>query len=160
MAVTVSGWFVAEMIAKFNATQLGINLVLNTNKIALFTNSITPNFSSDTAYGVAPYNANEVTTSGTWPATGVPFSTAGASSSDITATLAEGPTGTMKWDANDVSVTGTTLTNARCALIYAAALAGKNAIILVNFAADANTSAGTFGITWAAGGIGTVDWTP
>jgi hypothetical protein len=43
---------------------------------------------------------------------------------------------------------------------YADALAGNNAIVLVNFVTAASTSNGTFGITWAAGGLYTVDWTP
>lgn len=150
MAVTASGLFYPTFRDVLNATQLAINLVLTTHKVALFNNSITPNFSTDTAYGSAPYNANEVSGTG-WAAGGVLLGTP---------TVDESPSGSLRWDAVDVSETGTTLTNARCALIYADALAGDNAICLLNFGADFSTSNGTFGITFAAGGIFAIDLTP
>lgn len=150
MAVTASGLFVATWIDILDTTQLAVDLDLETHKVALFSNSITPNFSTDTAYGVAPYNANEVSGTG-WSAGGVALTGTAVS---------ESPTGTLMWDATDVSESGTTLTNARCALIYADALAGNNAIVLVNFGADYSTVSGTFGITWASGGIFTIDLTP
>ena len=53
-----------------------------------------------------------------------------------------------------------TITNARCALIYADALAGDNAICLVDFGDDYSSSAGTFLITWNASGIFTLDLVP
>lgn len=150
MAVTASGWFVATMVDVFDTTQLAIDLDLETHKIALFNNTITPNFDTDTAYGVAPYATNEVT--------GTNWAAGGVALTGTTVTIS--PTGTMMFDAADVSVASTTLTNARCGLIYADVLAGNNAIILVNFGADYSTVAGTFGITWSALGVGTVDWTP
>lgn len=149
-AVTASGLFLPTWLDILDTTQLAVNLDLETHKIALFSNSITPNFSSDTAYNVAPYNANEVSGTG-WAAGGVVLTTTA---------LTESPTGTLKWDADDVSETGTTLTNARAGLIYADALAGNNAILLVNFGSDFSTVSGTFGITWASGGIFTIDLTP
>lgn len=150
MAVTASGLFFPTFRDILDTTQLGVNLDLETHKVALFSNSITPNFSTDTAYGAAPYNANEVSGTG-WASGGVA----------LTGTAVdESPTGTLRWDAADVSETGTTLTNARCALIYADALAGNNAIVLVNFGADYSTVAGTFTIQWASGGIFTIDLTP
>lgn len=127
-----------------------MDLDLETHKGALFSNSITPNFSTDTAYAVAPYNANEVTGTN-WASGGVALTGT---------TVTESPTGTIMFDATDVSVATTTITNARCYLLYADALAGNNAIVLVNFGADYSTVAGTFGITWAAGGVFTDDMTP
>lgn len=150
MAVTASGLYVATFIDILDTTQLAVDLDLETHKVALFSNSITPNFSSDTAYGVSPYDANEVSGTG-WSAGGVALTGTAVS---------ESPTGTLMWDATDVSETGTTLTNARCALIYADALAGNNAIVLVNFGADYSTVSGTFAITWAATGVFTIDLTP
>jgi hypothetical protein len=149
MAVTASGLFVSTFVDVFDTTQLAIDLDLETHKIALFSNSITPNFDTNTAYGVTPYDANEV--SGTnWAAGGVA----------ITGTTFTGASGTATFDATDVSVETTTLTNARCGLIYADALAGNNAIVLINFGADYSTVAGTFAITWNASGIFTIDLTP
>lgn len=150
MAVTASGLFVATWTDVLDTTQLALDLDLETHKVAMFTNSITPNFSTDTAYGVAPYNANEVSGTGY---------TAGGTALTTTA-LSESPTGTLMWDAADTAWTTSTITNARCALIYADALAGNNAIVLVNFGADYSTSAGTFTIQWASGGIFTIDLTP
>jgi hypothetical protein len=150
MAVTVSGLFVPTWMDIVDTTQLAVDLDLETHKCAMFTNSITPNFSSDTAYGVAPYNANEVSGTG--------YTAGGAALT--TTTVSESPTGTLMWDAADVAWTTSTIANARCALLYADALAGNNAIVLVNFGADYSTTAGTFTIQWAAGGILTIDLTP
>ena len=150
MAVTASGLFIPTVTDILDTTQLAIDLDLETHKVAMFTNSITPNFSTDTAYGVSPYNANEVSGTG--------YTAGGAT---LTGTgVSESPTGTIMWDASDVSWTTSTITSARCALVYADALAGNNAIVLVNFGADYSTSAGTFTIQWASGGIFTLDLTP
>lgn len=150
MAVTASGLFIPTWRDILDATQLAVDLDLETHKVAMFTNTITPNFSSDTAYGAAPYNANEVSGTG-YTAGGVALTTT---------TLTESPTGTLMFDAADTSWASSTISNARCALIYADALAGDNAIVLVNFGADYSTQNGTFLIQWAAGGIFTIDLTP
>ncbi len=149
MAITVSGLYVATFVDALDTTQLALDLDLETHKIALFSNSITPDFTADTAYGVAPYNANEVSGTG-WAAGGVA----------LTGTTFTGASGSATFDATDVSVSGTTLTNARGGLIYADALAGNNAIVLVNFGADYSTVNGVFGITWHASGIFVIDLTP
>lgn len=150
MAVTASGLFVATWTDVLDTTQLAIDLDLETHKVAMFTNTITPNFSTDTAYAVAPYNANEVSGTGY---------TAGGTVLTTTA-LSESPTGSIMYDAADTSWAASTITNARCALIYADALAGNNALVLVNFGADYSTSSGTFTIQWAAAGIFAWDLTP
>ena len=150
MAVTASGLFVSTSIDILDTTQLAVDLDLETHKIALFSDTITPNFSTDTAYGVAPYNANEVSGTG-WASGGVALTTTAVD---------ESPTGTLRWDAADVSETSTTLTDAMAGLIYADALAGNNAIVLVDFVTAVSTVAGTLTITWAAGGIFTIDLTP
>jgi hypothetical protein len=150
VAVTVSGLFVLNWIDIVDASQLAVDLSLTTNKVALFTNTITPNYSTDTAYAVAPYNANEISGTG--------YTAGGAAVASPTIT--ESPTGTLMYDLADVSWTTSTITNARCSLFYANALAPKAAICLVNFGADYSTSAGTFTIQWAAGGMFNIDLTP
>lgn len=149
MAVTASGLYVATFVDALDTTQLALDLDLETHRLALFNNTITPNFTTDTAYAVAPYNANEVT--------GTNWATGGVL---LTGTTLLGSSGAMVFDATDVSVASTTLASARCALIYADALAGNNAICLVNFGADYSTTNGTFAITWDAAGIFSVDLTP
>ena len=150
MAVTASGLFVSTWIDILDTTQLAVDLDLETHKIALFSDTITPNFSTDTAYGVATYASNEVSGPG-WAAGGVALTTT---------TVTESPTGTLMWDAADVSQGTTTLTNAMCGLCYADALAGNNAIVLHDFITAVSTVAGTLTITWAAGGIFNIDLTP
>ncbi len=150
MAVTVSGLYLLTWIDVLDTTQLALNLDLNTHKLAMFTNSITPSYSADTAYAVAPYNANEVSGTG--------YTAGGAVIT--TPAVAENPTGTLRWDGDDVSWTTSTITNARFGLVYADALAGNNAIVGVNFAADFSTVAGTFLVSWASTGIFTIDLTP
>lgn len=149
MAVTASGLYVATFVDILDTTQLAVDLDLETHKGALFSNSITPNFTTDTAYGVAPYNANEVTGTN-WASGGVA----------LTGTTYVASSGTGVFDATDVSVASTTITNARAYQLYADALAGNNAIILVDFAGDYSTVNGTFAITWPGGGIFSIDFTP
>jgi hypothetical protein len=150
MAWTASGLYYPTFADVLDTTQLALDLDLETHKVALFNNSITPNFSTDTAYGVAPYNANEVTGTN-WPAGGVAL--AGT-------TVSESPTGSLMWDATDVSVSTVTVTGARGGLSYADALAGNNAIVGHNFGADYAATAGTFQIQWAATGLFAIDLTP
>lgn len=150
MAVTVSGLFLPTWLDILDTTQLAVDLDLETHKLALFTNSITPNYSTDSAYGVAPYNANEVSGAGY---------TAGGTVITAT-TVTESPTGSLRWDAADTSWAGSTITNARAALAYADALVGNNAIVLINLGADYTTVAGTFTVQWSALGIVALDLTP
>jgi hypothetical protein len=160
MAVTASGLFLPTWIDIVDATQLAIDLTLTSHKVALYNNTITPNFSADTAFGVAPYNANEVFGTG-WATGGVALSAAAAGATSVAPTVTESPSGTLMYDwTNDLSVASTTLTNARCALLYADALAGNNAIVLINFGADYSTNNGTFGLSPAVAGVFTIDLTP
>lgn len=150
MAVTASGLFVSTWIDILDTTQLAVDLDLETHKVAMFTNTITPNFSTNTAYGVTPYDANEVSGSG-YSAGGVALTSTAVS---------ESPSGTLMWDAADTSWAASTITNARCALVYADALAGNNTILLINFGADYSTTSGTFTIQYAATGLFYIDLTP
>lgn len=150
MAWTASGLYYSTFADVLDTTQLALDLDLETHKLAHFSNTITPNFSTDTAYGVAPYNANEVTGTN-WPAGGVVITGT---------TVSEDPTGTLKWDGTDISVSTVTVTNARGGLVYADALAGNNAISGHNYGADYSSTAGTFQVLWPATGIWYVDLTP
>ena len=153
MAITTSGLYVSTFIDVLDTTQLALDLDLETHKIALF-DTVTPNFSTDTAYGVAPYNANEITGTN-WASGGVA----------LTSTAVSDESGSLTWDAADVSVANTTIaTDPEGGLIYADALAGNNAIAMIYFGVgDFTTSAGTFSVVWtapASGGIFAVDLTP
>lgn len=142
MAVTASGLFMDTNLKVWNATQLAINLVGDTVKLALFTNSITPNFATDTVYGSAPYNANEVSGSG-YSAAGVALATK---------TFTELNTGYATFDADDASWTSSTFSSARCGLIQDPTVSNR-AIGLINFGADYAVTSGTFTVQFAATGI-------
>ena len=155
MAVTASGLFYATWSKAVNTTQLGLDLDLETHKGALFVDAVSPTFATDTAYGVAPYNANEV------PGTGN-YTTAGQL---LTTTVVTDEAGSLTWDADDMSWASSTIANAMCVLIYADAnvTVADAAILLVDFVTAASTSSGTFTITWAvpgSGGIFNIDLTP
>lgn len=149
MAISGSGFFLSNIIDALDNTALAIDLSAEDMKVALFTSSVTPNFDSDTAYGVTPWNANEVSGTGY---------TAGGTG--LTSTTLTGSSGVMTWDAADVSWASSTITGARGALIYADALAGNNAILLVDLGASYSTSNGTLQITWSASGLATFDLVP
>lgn len=156
MAVTASGLFYPTFRDILDTTQLAVDLDLETHKVAMFKNTITPNFSTDTAFGVSPY-----TSPGDPEVSGTNY-TAGGKAMTGTA-VSESPTGSLMWDADDVSWTSSTITNARCALVYADYLASvvvDAAICLVNFGADYSTSSGTFTIQWASAGLFAIDLTP
>lgn len=149
MAVSGSGLFCATFVDILDATQLAVDMSLTTNKVALFTNSITPAYTTDTAYGVSPYNANEVTGTG-YTAGGIVVA-----SPTLTAS-----SGVITFDLADPSWASSTITNARCMLMYADALAGNNAISLTDFGADYSTSNGTLLVTINAAGLWTADLVP
>lgn len=150
MTFANSGLFIPTWMDALDASQLALNLDLDTHKVAMFTNSITsPNFSTNTAYGSAPFNANEV--SGTaYVAGGAPLTGT---------TLTDSPSGTLKWDGDDVDWAASTISAARGAVAYADALTDE-LIAAIAFGADYSTVAGLFRIQWHASGIVTIDITP
>ena len=153
MSITASGLYVVTFIDVFDATQLAFAYLADTMKIALFTDTVTPNFGTDTAYGVAPYDANE--TSGlSWSAGGYTLASK---------TIAQDVTGSVVFDAADVSQATCTVTSAMGGLIYDDTLAGNQAVCLVDFVTAVSTVNGTLTITWTApgsGGVFNFDLTP
>lgn len=170
MAFTKSGLYVHTIQEVLKGTSLTggqVNLTLATYKIALHSSSLTDgtapvNFSSAT-----PNWANTSEVSGTgWAAGGVLLSAAASGGTSVTPTCAEGTTGSLRYDhTNDVSVSGTTLTGVAGCIIYADPITAPSdmvdaMIVCVAFGASYNTSAGIFGIQWAATGIFEIDLTP
>ncbi|MCC5580578.1 hypothetical protein IMZ11_33670 [Microtetraspora sp. AC03309] len=149
MAVTKSGLYVPTWMDMLDTSDLDIDLDATTHKVAMFNNSVTPNFSSDTAYGSAPYNANEVSGTGY---------TAGGTLLP-SPTLTESPAGTLKWNSGNIDWATSTITAARAALIYADALLDQ-AIALINFGADYSTVSGLFRIQPHANGLVTIQIVP
>jgi hypothetical protein len=147
MAVTASGLFVPTFLDILDATQLAVNLVGDTVKCAMITNSSTPNF--DTHDEWADLSGNEVS--------GTAYSAGGSA---LASKALTGSSGTIKFDADDVAWSTSTISSARAAVIYDDTLSGDKLICLVNFGADYSSANGTFTITWNASGIFTLDLTP
>lgn len=148
MAFSASGMYVANWIDIVDATQLAIDLSLTTHKWALYTNSLTPNFSTD-----ATYSATNEITGTNYVAGGRTIATGGGSP-----TVTESPTGTLKYDQDDMTWPTATFT-ARGAILYADALA-NDLIVGMTFGTDFTATAGTFTIQFASGGVLTLDLTP
>lgn len=170
MAWTKSGLYVHTIQEVLKGTSLTggqVNLTLATYKIALHSSALTDgtapiNFSSAT-----PSWANTSEVSGTgWAAGGVLLSAAAAGGTSVTPTCAEGTAGSLRYDhTNDVSVSGTTLTGIFGCIIYADPVTAPAdmvdaMLVAVTFGTSYSTSAGTFGIQWAATGIFEIDLTP
>lgn len=151
-----SGWYTQNMLDTLDASQIALDLTLATHRIVLYNNTRTPAFDTSSAYTAT----NEVSGTG-WAAGGVLLSAAAAGATSTAPTLTISPATVMMWDMGDVAVSSTTLTNARGCDFYADALTTPVAdplILEVSFGADYSTVNGTFGIQWAATGVGTVDW--
>jgi hypothetical protein len=148
MAITASGAFGLSLEKCFIDT-LGESWEAEDNKVALVSDSATPNFDTHDFWN--DLEANEVTGTN-WAAGGVA----------LTGTEITLSSGVLTFDATDVSVATTTLTNAMCA-VYKTTVgssATDQLILLSDFVTAVSTSAGTFGIQWHATGILTLDYTP
>ena len=152
MAITVSGLYAVTFKAMLNNT-VALDLEVETHKLALYS-TLTPNFATDTYQSSAPYTSNEIT-GGSWAAGGY---TLVGTTIDITTT-----SGTLIYDATDVSQVTTTLTDSEGGLIYADAVTNECIAMVFWGAGDFSTSNGTFAVTWAApasGGVFAIDLTP
>lgn len=150
MAVAGSGLFVPTFLGALGNTQLALNLDLNTHKVALFDNDVTPDLSSDVGYGSAPWNANEVTGTG-WSSGGHLLDNA---------ELVEDPAGVITFRADNILIAVTALTGIRCLLGYADALASNNGIFLLDLENDYESSGGFLAIEWPDLGIFSINMSP
>lgn len=145
-AFSSSGLYVTNIIDILDATQLAIDLSLTTHKWAMYTNTLTPNFSTDSAYSAT----NEVSGTGY---------TAGGQTI-VSPTVTESPTGSVMYDMADQVWAAPTSVTARGAILYADALAGNNLIVAMTFGSDFTSTAGTFTIQFASTGVFALDVTP
>lgn len=157
MAWSGSGLFTATIRDILDATAV-IDLDGATFKVALFNNSVTPDFdvaSANTAYGAGVWASNEVTGTN-WAAGGVALA-----GNDVTA--ASPAAGQVKWDATDVSEALVTVADAHGCLIYADSVTtpvADQGLIAVYFGGAYSATNGTFAITWHANGIFYIDLVP
>lgn len=154
MAWSATGGF-RQTFADDLLTTIVLNLDLETHKVALFGNSVTPDFDA-TAANTA-YNAGTWTTGNEVTGTGY---TAGGTALTSTA-ISTVAGGIVMWDAADTAWTSATFSNAYGCLIYADALTtpvADQGIIAVYFGAAYSVTAGTFTIQWASTGLMRVDY--
>jgi len=127
---------------------IALNLDAENHKAALFTNSVaSPNAITDTAYGVSPWNANEVPN-------GSGYTTGGVTITNTT--FAHIATGNCGWDMDDLIWLTATFT-CRGADYYADALTDQH-IFFQNFQADFSPAGGTFTVQQPTNGPATIDF--
>lgn len=153
MAWSASGGFRQTFADALNGV-VTINLGLETHKVALFNNSVTPDYDASAAN--TAYNA------GTWlvanEVSGTGYTAGGNALTTTTVSTVAG--GIVMWDADDVSWTTATFSNAYGCLIYADALTtpvADQGIVAVYFGGAFQVTSGTFTIQWSANGIFRLD---
>lgn len=132
-----------------DASALPVNLVGDTIKYQFVADAYTPDF-----------NTHASETDITNEVTGTGYTTGGEALSTPAVTIA---TGTLKFDAVDVSLATTTLASVEGVVLFDDTVTTPTAdplICAVDFGAPYSTTAGTFAITWNAAGIFTIDYTP
>ncbi len=146
MAITTSGYFGLTLEKQLIDT-LGESLEAEDNKITLISDSATPNF--DTMDFWDDLVANEVTGTN-WAAGGVA----------LTGTEVTVASGVATFDATDISVASTTISNAMASVLRTNV--GSNAtdqlVCLHDFVTAVSTSNGTFQIQWNSSGLVTFDY--
>jgi hypothetical protein len=121
------------------------DFLTNTIKIALFTDSYTPNQDTDEFYD---------SLSGECAATGN-YATGGATLANKTLSYTAG-TNTIKFDADDVTWSSSTIT-ARYAVIYNSSPASNKPLLCyIDFGSNQSSSNGNFTITFDAAGVATI----
>lgn len=151
MAITASGLFGLTLEKQFIDT-LGLSLESETAlSVALLLDASTPNF--DTHDFWSDLEGDE--------ASGTGYTAGGATLTGTELTL--DPTGTLKYDATDVTWATSTIANAMAGVGYfdrGGATTADELMFLSDFVTAASSSGGTFTIEWAAAGIFTIDYTP
>lgn len=142
-----SGVYQPTMIDAFDATQLAVDLSLDSHKVALVTDTYTPNFQTHDLF-------NDVTNE----ISGTGYSAGGKAITGLNPALTN-DSGIMKYDIDDLAWASATFT-ARGAVMYLDALTNDPLLAAWTFGADITATAGTFTIAWHSTGLIRVDWIP
>ncbi len=148
MAITASGVF-GLTLEKWLIDTAGESLEAEDNKVMMVTDSATPNF--DTHDFENDLNANEVSGTG--------YTAGGQNLTTTELTLA---TGTMTFDADDVTWSSSSISNAMASILKTevGATTTNQLVMLHDFVTAASSSSGDFTIQWHANGLMTIDYTP
>lgn len=144
MAVTASGIYVLT-IKDILGNDTAIDVLADSLKVALLSNSATPNFNTDAGWS----STNEIAT----PSGGIVLA-----SPTLTVSA-----GSLVFDAADTSWGSQTFSGARAARIYDDTITTPTAdplLALINFGADYGVTAGVFSILYHSSGIFAIDLTP
>lgn len=151
MSWSASGVFRQALIDGLSGT-IVLNLDLETHKLALYNNSVTPDFdatAANSAYGAGTWSGNEISGTG--------YSAGGSALTSTTVTGVAG--GILMFDAADLSWTTASFTTYG-GLLYADALTtpvADQGILAVYFGGAYTVTVGTFTIQWSANGIWRTD---
>ncbi len=147
MAWTKSGLYALSYRDALNATALALDFSLSTHKWAMYNNTETPAFDTETAYAAT----NEVSGTGY---------TAGGQVI-VTPTFAvAGATAILTYDMADEVWASPTSVTAYGAKLYADVLAGNNLLVGMYFGGAFTSTAGTFTIQFNASGVFTITFAP
>jgi hypothetical protein len=155
-----SGLYVLTFRDALDTSNLAIDMLLNTHKVALFLDALTPNFDTNQDFTAAPYTSNQSSGTG-YTAGGRALSVGTVTNSDCVPTWGLGATGQLKYDlTTDVGWASPTTVTARGSVLYADALATNDLIVAQTFGSDFTSTAGTFTIQLDALGWFTIDLVP
>lgn len=138
-----SSLYVPSFVDALDPTGLALDLTSTSNKIALFTSSLSPNFVTDSDFTAAPYTSNQVSSSGY---------VAGGQALVAPTWVGSGSPPKITFDHDNPSWSGVTFT-ARYGIYYADGLAGNNVFYCCDFGSDFTATAGTFLIQLDAAGL-------
>lgn len=145
--MATSGWFRANIVSSLSNPTTGAGGTIrlnntNTIKCALYTNSLAAqNFDTNTGYGAAPYNNNELDVVD-YTAGGATLNSPGISASS----------GTITFDAGDAVWSNVTMSAYSC-LVYDATTTGGLGIVAVDFGGIVEATGGNFEVRWSSSGI-------
>lgn len=147
MSITASGMF-GLTLEKMLIDTAGESLEAEDNKMLMVTDSYTPNFDT---HDFRNDITNEVSGTG--------YSAGGSALTSTEITLSSG---TLTFDAADLSWASSTISNAMASVLYfnVGADTTDQLVLLQDFVTAASTTNGTFTIQHSASGILTIDFTP
>ncbi|MFI6477353.1 hypothetical protein ACIBH1_05435 [Nonomuraea sp. NPDC050663] len=146
MAWGGSGWYADTLVDALGVGAYALNLDADDYKLALYNNTLTPNFATaDQSYSAT----NEISGTG--------YTAGGAAIAAATCTVVTSGSTYLVWDGNDVSWASSTLTGVRGGIAYADSLSPKRLILGVDFLTAYNTNDGTLLVAWSANGIGRIN---
>ena len=146
--MTLASGLYGLTLEKMLIDTLGWSLEIETSEVALVTDTHTPDFNADDFFADLD---NEVSGTG--------YTSPGK---DLTTTEVTVATGTLTFDAADLSWTSSTLSSAEGAIGHQGTGTGASDELTFcsDFGSPVSTSSGTLTVQWNASGIFTLDFTP